>query len=429
MAAKPSKSTPKPLVTLELGDFGGTNEFFSLQEIYDWIEDEQKKWSFLSSRSGPNQDQLNVLDEFKNLRSEFEEVRRIQGNNGKDADGIATAIAEQFKQRMTEYFVKSRRHIHSNSRLGKFILNLKDQDIEQAAWVWWIWARKNQISMQRTAWLCPEMFIAVFKAVAFQIGFDATADELRAFEALRSEWRTILATERIEFSQQLEQAATLKSELADQIAKLTELMASVETEHESLRVLHNDEMESIQDKFRDELAVRSSVEYWGTKAKEHKISAEFWGLCAIGSGVISFIVLLVLPWLIGGLPTDVKSIIDAGSLGEAGNLAVLTHSSVIMGIRTLAFALLSLWPVRIFVRNYMSESHLSTDASERQIVVKTYLALLNDPDLADKEGLKEQILPHALQRIFRHTADGIVKDDGLPWQSVADALKGRVSPP
>jgi hypothetical protein len=130
-----------------------------------------------------------------------------------------------------------------------------------------------------------------------------------------------------------------------------------------------------------------------------------------------------------GLPNEVKTLIKDGTLDAAGVSTLLTQTMIASTIRFVVMALIAAWPLRIFVRNYLSHSHLEADARERAIVVRTYLALLNDPELAEKEDLKQQILPHALQNIFRHTADGIVKDDGMPWQSVAETIGKKISAP
>lgn len=60
------------------------------------------------------------------------------------------------------------------------------------------------------------------------------------------------------------------------------------------------------------------------------------------------------------------------------------------------------------MRLYLSEHHLSVDADERAVMAKTYLALVNE-DKADKED--RHIV---LETLFRHSTDGIVKDDASP---------------
>lgn len=89
-------------------------------------------------------------------------------------------------------------------------------------------------------------------------------------------------------------------------------------------------------------------------------------------------------------------------------------------LRVLASTLLVIWPTRILVGNYLSNTHLAEDAAEREIVILTHLALINDPDIKENAELKDDTLPHALRTLFRHTSDGIVKDDALPTSALID---------
>jgi len=165
---------------------------------------------------------------------------------------------------------------------------------------------------------------------------------------------------------------------------------------------HEKEMKEIQKKFRDDLAVRSAVEYWANKQGGHRASAQKWLtasliLMAIGAGALVYIIYNV----------------------ESPKEAV---SAVSFAMRFTLLATLLVWPLRIFVRNYMSHVHLATDAAERAVIVQTYLALINDPDVKDSKELKEHVLPRALENIFRHAQSGFVKDDAMPAVSIIESL-------
>jgi hypothetical protein len=77
---------------------------------------------------------------------------------------------------------------------------------------------------------------------------------------------------------------------------------------------------------------------------------------------------------------------------------------------------IGVWAVRLFVRMFLSHSHLATDAAERVTMVKTYLALLEGDKLPSDDDRKL-----ILQALFRPASDGIVKDEGLP-HPVLEAL-------
>ncbi len=82
-----------------------------------------------------------------------------------------------------------------------------------------------------------------------------------------------------------------------------------------------------------------------------------------------------------------------------------------------------IWSLRIFVRNYLSSRHLAIDASERAILIETYLGLLKYPEIAGEPELKKQLMPRLLESIFRHSQDGIVKDDAF----VSSMLEGLLN--
>jgi hypothetical protein len=71
------------------------------------------------------------------------------------------------------------------------------------------------------------------------------------------------------------------------------------------------------------------------------------------------------------------------------------------------------WPIRILVRNYLSNQHLAMDASERKVVLETYLAMNTHEEFA-ADPARQKGLIQALKVVFRHTQDGIVKDDAFP---------------
>jgi hypothetical protein len=71
--------------------------------------------------------------------------------------------------------------------------------------------------------------------------------------------------------------------------------------------------------------------------------------------------------------------------------------------------LFGVWATRLVVRVWLSHVHLATDAAERVVMVKTYLALG-----ADGMPSADADRQHLLQALFRPASDGIVKDEGIP---------------
>jgi hypothetical protein len=90
--------------------------------------------------------------------------------------------------------------------------------------------------------------------------------------------------------------------------------------------------------------------------------------------------------------------------------------------RVAIFGVLAIWALRIIVKLLLSNLHIANDAAERAVMTETYLSLMESDKLPNVED--RQLILNAL---FRHSADGIVKDEGLP-QGVFEYLT-RVGKP
>ena len=154
---------------------------------------------------------------------------------------------------------------------------------------------------------------------------------------------------------------------------------------------HKQEMENLRKTFREEIALRAPAEYWETKRTGHVLMARITGgLSFAGIGGAA----AVLSWFVH----DLLRTTTPNTAPETWRVAVL----VLIGLFTV-------WGVRLFVRMFLSHLHLTTDAAERVVMVRTYLSLLEGDRLSNKED--RQLI---LQALFRPASDGIVKDEGLP---------------
>lgn len=142
-------------------------------------------------------------------------------------------------------------------------------------------------------------------------------------------------------------------------------------------------------------------------------------------GIVAAVASLLMALYLGEPSAAVLERIESGAIAESVASGVLTREWVGSLGRMAVLTLFLIWPLRIVVRNYLSNSHLAADAAERVVIVQTYLALLNDPALQNRDDLKQHLLPPVLQNVFRHAADGIVKDDAWPWQTIVDAIKQK----
>lgn len=88
-----------------------------------------------------------------------------------------------------------------------------------------------------------------------------------------------------------------------------------------------------------------------------------------------------------------------------------------IGVSLLVITL-GLWLIRTFARMFLSNWHLAADASERVVMVQTYLALLQEGsglDTSDRELI--------ITALFRKASTGIVRDDANPPMLVSQLVR------
>ncbi|MNK04376.1 hypothetical protein D3C87_222380 [compost metagenome] len=187
----------------------------------------------------------------------------------------------------------------------------------------------------------------------------------------------------------------LSREMADsyenQKIASTELLDQIKANHDEATLKHSKTMSRLEDAFREKMGLRAPVEYWSDRQKYHQTRSKLTG--AMSFGLISFLGVLLVGlsfWVLGNLTAEGKP--------EFWRVSVL----VLLGV-------LGIWAIRLVVRIFLSHVHLTSDASERITMVKTYLSLIESGStLSDADRTL------ILQSLFRPATDGIVKDEGLP---------------
>lgn len=167
---------------------------------------------------------------------------------------------------------------------------------------------------------------------------------------------------------------------------------------------HQARMQTLEQVFREKMSLRAPVEYWEGRQKTHQKGTKIMGALSFGAmALLAIAIGLVASWVLQNLTPDGKP--------EVWRVSVL----VLIGV-------LGVWATRLLVRMFLSNIHLSTDAAERVVMVKTYLSLLEDDKVLSDEDRKL-----VLQSLFRPASDGIVKDEGLPHPAldVLTKLGGR----
>lgn len=209
-------------------------------------------------------------------------------------------------------------------------------------------------------------------------------EKTEAYDALHREYQSL--------------AESIRAAAGTQASGFETAQGQRQSDFDQLKAEHEKAMEALRKTFREELALRAPAEYWKTKRDGHlKWAWVTGGVSFVGIGGAA----ALLAWQIHDLLNKTPS----GSAPETWRLAVLA----LIGVFTV-------WALRLVVRMFLSHLHLLTDAGERVVMVQTYLSLLEGDHLTSKED--RQLI---LQALFRPAADGIVKDEGVPF-SLAEAL-------
>lgn len=173
-----------------------------------------------------------------------------------------------------------------------------------------------------------------------------------------------------------EQSKQIRTKLGEEVAEALKSAAA--------------DIEAFKSGYEQKIALQEPANFWQKKQTNHKNAARYFGIGSLGLGtVIGTIALFKFPSLL--------EVAKGSTTPTPGAIAI-----------TIVLTTLGLWILRVLVRQYFSQQHLSTDAAERVVMVKTYLSLLEA-----KSAPVEHIAP-VLTALFRSANDGIVKDDSMP---------------
>jgi hypothetical protein len=249
-------------------------------------------------------------------------------------------------------------------------------------------------------WQNPKNMVAVAHAAAYRAVLAGAGSPKRVIES-----RAVLDRMLVESRDQL---AGLQSALESSHAALAEFRTDAAQSREkaetALRVANDafSEMQStIQRRLSTDLALRAPVQYWSEKADYHKRRASAFLRAFVWTAAIGLVAMTAIA--VGWLVPEMRN--------ETGAWWAIALFSALLALWA--------WPLRLTSKLFLSHSHLREDASEREVVTKTFLALGDAVKLTDND---RQLL---LAALFRTSSAGLVKDDGS--LSLSDLLLARMA--
>lgn len=369
------------------GPEGGTKIFHTPKEVQDWLNDERKFWTKLEQAAsqgggGASACWQPVGEFFSHVRNRLDEAER---NKSADAKPYMQGLQAQFKEGFEQ-----KRLIPSHSPRAKFLLRLAETDGATVALYAVGFFLQQEIPLERhqpkTKHECLRGSLA---ASYYDHNFtERMPDEKLALEELRAGWEKTFQ----EIQKSLAAESQRHRELNTEAAKLLDQQRQEFTE---LVTTERAEWTRLHKTYDESLALHKPVQYWTKKAANHRRLAWAFGIIAtlIGGGVFGLLYELIQ--ITVRPPQGTADL--ANWHPEYWRIAVL-----------IAAGLFGVWVVRIFVRMFLSNVHLLTDARERATMAQTYLALMR------KGGLEEKDRQLILKALFRPAGTGLVKDDAMP---------------
>lgn len=401
----PPPAKAPPLFVLDLNENGGRLAPTNHDELIRWIQTEQNFWIWLQQHHFGNHDSflreaLGHISEALNVAQQSQQYLHTNPQHSQQQ--------LDFSRDRIQHALQQRKLPHSSTPLAKRVDTYRKEAGNQAASYFLAVCMSPVNGLQQlqanefSAWrgifegLQERFQLPLAAAKGKKVAADQSFDQLRtkveqllggkteAYDALHRDYQSL--------------AESIRSAANDQVMGFETAQGQRESEFDQLKATHEQAMEALRKTFREELALRAPAEYWSQKRKGHR-------LWAAVSGGLSF---LGIGGAAAGLGWQIHELLNktpAGTAPETWRIALLA----LVGVFTV-------WALRLVVRMFLSHLHLLTDAGERVVMVHTYLSLLEGDHLSSKED--RQLI---LQALFRPAADGIVKDEGIPF-SLAEAL-------
>lgn len=355
-------------------------KFSSIEELRQWREKEREYWKWLGKVPS------NKISAVSAIRNKTDKLFKPIDELLNREEGQIVVYAKQ-TQDIVNTFLHHNRMIYSYSPEAKFLDNMDKKIMVHTASA----LLGNQPDPNSEG-----SFEGSFLAYSFMHGYVRRdeAESLSVKEHLK-EWQKLLDTSKNDFATQKAEISELLQKYSDdfeeQKEKSLQLREQRQEEFDDLVDSSKSELGNIEITYNKKLALQSSVTYWEEKGEHHKRFSVLFS-------VISLLVAVIISVL---FYLEIKNIVGVDQ--KLLDLPVWKVSLVILT------AVIGIWTLRIFVRLLLSNLHLMTDAQERRTMLMTYLALLREGH-GPTENQKELIL----QTLFRPSATGIVKDDGMP---------------
>jgi len=370
---------------VDLGNNGGPVSFLSPSEAEKWLITEREYWAWLQQAKQSDQALPDVYAHFNGIWSRIAKYI-TNWKTGPDENARSSGCKNLSNDLSTRYR-DPRQSLHSTSVDAKFIEGLRARDPVIACYAvpWFI---SNLLPVVNT----PKGLEAALEVHHYKKGFQGNSDaERAALGQLRNTWQGEWSQARTAYTDQTTAYQTLVDAIskthADQISKFNQQMEEHRNELENQFARSKDELAKVVKTYDEHMALKAPVKYWENRRTRSLFIA-----------AVSMFLFIVTAFL--AVPYAKRTLTGIGSSGAVDWSRV--------GLAVFAFTMIFWW-ARILVRVFLSNLHIGTDAAERAVLIKTYLAMLREENALSKESRDSM-----LASVFRPSSNGLIRDDALP---------------
>lgn len=363
--------------------------FSNIDDFIAWIDHEQNAWSWMNVPAK----QLTAVPTatIAKLNSLKILARDLPNGNDQQQKNARTTLDAELQRWKVEC------GITSSSMFGQVVNQIADNDQETAL------AALHFMVSGHAGLNSPTAVIGAVVVTSFKLGLlsdEAKHANIHAHKAMDVNWSQLHENATKDWGQHCKTLDVKLNSIDNALSKFSE-------NHEERINATSEELDQFKTLCREDIALRSPVAYWDTRAKKHYVKASDLRKLFIYSSVIA-----------AGLVCTFAYVYIHPHLADASGKGASQLWRVAMLFGVIGAAA---WPLRIINKVWMSHLHLATDAEERATMIKTYLSMLEAETVSDAH--RALILPS----LFRSSPTGIIRDDGGPSLQIDAVTKAMRS--
>ena len=403
-------------LTLNLGKDNGKYKFTQLEDLLNWLLAEKSFYELFNV--DPNREQ-NLIQMYRAIvkpanqliASFIDRASNTQILEHETISQLNFDVLESLKAEIEKSYTLNKLILSTSGR-GKYLqslllksksdayvalaslLNVEVNNLSQLSFNNYealidAWAYKNGIKYHNTQRDVLEHLIAEMQT------------KISAIDALKNETELKIDTyiSKVELDE-IEREAAHQELISDQSGNLHQFI-------EDSRIT----LKNIEDAYDKKMALQASISYWENRELDHKNKSKKYMWIGIVFGLVSILIVYKLFDVMIGLEALKSSVNIPESMPSVNSPRFKLSGMPILAFSVLIFAIsILVWIERILIRLLLSQLHLETDAGERVVMIKTYIAMLREGQTTKDDDRRVIIAS-----LFRPNTTGIINDDALPF--------------